>query len=154
MPRRLYRSRKETMIGGVAGGLGEYFQIDPVLVRLLFVLAVFLEGVGILAYVIMWIVVPKEPETATPPPTPGSDTDEETQDEEMYNAQDMEKKEEQKKNRTITGGIILIVLGFFFLADNFLPGFSFSSYWPLLLIVIGGWLLYTAIRKQTVGPKV
>lgn len=58
VPSRLYRSRSQTMIAGVCGGLGEYFDVDPVLIRLLFVVTAFISGVGILAYIVLWIVVP------------------------------------------------------------------------------------------------
>lgn len=60
-PKRLYRSRNEKMIAGIAGGLGEYFNIDPTLVRLLFVLFTFTGGPGLVAYIIMLIIVPEEP---------------------------------------------------------------------------------------------
>ncbi len=61
-PKRLYRSRTNSMIAGVCGGLGDYFDVDPTWVRLLFILFFFL-GVGILAlvYIILWIIVPKAP---------------------------------------------------------------------------------------------
>jgi phage shock protein C len=59
--RRLIRSRTERMIGGVCGGLGEYFNIDPTLIRLLFVLASLAGGPGVLAYLILLIIVPEEP---------------------------------------------------------------------------------------------
>ena len=59
--RKLYRSRKERMIAGVCGGLGEYFSIDPTLVRLLFVIGTLFGGPGLLAYLIMLVVVPEEP---------------------------------------------------------------------------------------------
>src|SRR4051794_36404291 len=58
VPSRLYRSRSQKMIAGVCGGLGEYFDVDPVLIRLLFVVTAFISGVGILAYIVLWIVVP------------------------------------------------------------------------------------------------
>jgi phage shock protein C len=58
VPSRLYRSRSQKMIAGVCGGLGEYFDVDPVLIRLLFVVTAFISGVGILAYLVLWIVVP------------------------------------------------------------------------------------------------
>lgn len=58
VPSRLYRSRSQKMIAGVSGGLGEYFDVDPVLIRLLFVVTAFISGVGILAYIVLWIVVP------------------------------------------------------------------------------------------------
>ncbi len=56
--KRLYRSDSEKMIGGVCGGLSEYFKIDPVIVRLITVALVFVNGIGILAYLIGWIVIP------------------------------------------------------------------------------------------------
>jgi phage shock protein C len=59
--RRLYRSRKDRMIGGVCGGLGEYLNVDPTLVRLLFVLFALTGGSGVLAYLIMLVVIPEEP---------------------------------------------------------------------------------------------
>ena len=60
VPSKLYRSRSQKMIAGVSGGLGEYFDVDPVLIRLLFVVTAFISGVGILAYIVLWIVVPFE----------------------------------------------------------------------------------------------
>ncbi|HEX2103423.1 MAG TPA: PspC domain-containing protein [Solirubrobacteraceae bacterium] len=58
-PRRLYRSRDERMIGGVCGGLAEYFGIDPVIVRIIAVALVFAGGAGILAYLAAWLLVPE-----------------------------------------------------------------------------------------------
>jgi len=58
--KKLYRSAKDKMIGGVAGGLGEYFNVDPTLIRLLFVLVCLLGGSGIIAYLILWIIVPEK----------------------------------------------------------------------------------------------
>lgn len=62
--RKLYRSRQDRMIGGVCGGIAEYFNIDPTLVRLLAVASIFLAGSAILAYVIAWVVVPEQPSPA------------------------------------------------------------------------------------------
>ena len=58
---KLYRSRNNRVIAGVAGGLGEYFNVDPVIVRLLFVLLGFAGGNGLLVYVIAWILIPERP---------------------------------------------------------------------------------------------
>lgn len=60
-PKRLYRSRMDRKIAGVCGGLGDYFNIDPTLVRLLFVLGLFLVGGTLLAYIVLMIVIPEEP---------------------------------------------------------------------------------------------
>jgi phage shock protein PspC (stress-responsive transcriptional regulator) len=59
--KRLYRSRDERVIGGICGGMAKYFNTDPVLVRVLWVLSIFLFGWGILAYLILRFVVPLEP---------------------------------------------------------------------------------------------
>lgn len=60
--KRLYRSRKEKMVAGVCGGLAEYFEIDPVIIRLAWLMfAVF--GVGIITYILAIIIVPEEPIT-------------------------------------------------------------------------------------------
>jgi phage shock protein PspC (stress-responsive transcriptional regulator) len=59
-PKRLYRSSTDKMIGGVCGGIAEYFTLDPTLVRLGYILlSVFTVFSGVFAYLIMWIVVPK-----------------------------------------------------------------------------------------------
>ena len=59
--KRLYKSRTEKMLGGVCGGIAEYFGIDPTIVRLLWVVAIFCWCGGLLAYLIAYIVVPREP---------------------------------------------------------------------------------------------
>jgi len=63
-PRRLFRDPENKMIAGVAGGMAAYFSIDPVWTRLLFVLSIFLSGAGIIAYFILWIIVPEAITTA------------------------------------------------------------------------------------------
>ncbi|MCK9639497.1 MAG: PspC domain-containing protein [Prolixibacteraceae bacterium] len=62
--RRLYRDPDDKVLGGVCGGLGAYFAIDPVIIRILFVLIFFLGGSGVLVYLVLWIVVPKAYSTA------------------------------------------------------------------------------------------
>jgi len=68
--KRVYRSRTDRKIAGVCGGLGAYFDIDPVIFRLLWVAIALVGGVGLLAYVICWIVIPLAPAGArTPSPS-------------------------------------------------------------------------------------
>ncbi len=62
MSKKLYRSRTDSMLAGVCGGLGAYFNIDPTLIRLLFVFSTLFGGLGILIYLAMWFIVPEEPE--------------------------------------------------------------------------------------------
>jgi phage shock protein PspC (stress-responsive transcriptional regulator) len=137
MNKRLYRSRKDKVFAGVAGGLGEYFEIDPVLVRILFVVVTRAGGWGVLAYIVCWIVIPQNPEGAPPAAAPVSTG---------VGAQPAAPIAEVESNarKSSVPGIILIVLGLFLLANNLLPSFSFGDYWPLLLIVLGGALIWKA----------
>ncbi len=65
-PRRLYRSRRDRQLAGVAGGIAEYLDVDPTVVRILWILSIFFGGFGILVYIIMAFIVPLEP-VAGPP---------------------------------------------------------------------------------------
>lgn len=60
-PRRLYRSREEKILGGVCGGIAEYFNTDPTIIRLIWILLAIAYGSGILAYIIAWIIIPLKP---------------------------------------------------------------------------------------------
>ncbi len=60
--KRLYRSRANRWIWGVCGGFGEYFHIDPVIVRLIWVLFTLAYGAGIVAYIVAYLLVPEKPE--------------------------------------------------------------------------------------------
>ncbi len=62
---RLMRSNDDRMIGGVCGGLAQYFNIDPVVVRVVFALSVFVGGVTPFLYVLLWAVMPQMPQTST-----------------------------------------------------------------------------------------
>ena len=60
--RKFYRARDNKMIAGVCGGLAKHFGIDPLLVRIFFILLIFANGIGIVLYIILFILAPKEPE--------------------------------------------------------------------------------------------
>src|SRR3954449_7993413 len=75
VPRRLTRSSSDRVLGGVAGGLGRYFDIDPIIFRLGFVVLTLAGGAGVLGYAAAWLLVPADPadgETGRggPPPPP------------------------------------------------------------------------------------
>lgn len=65
-PRRLLRSRSDRMLGGVSGGLGDYFSVDPVIFRIGFAVTLFFGGLGLFAYIALWIFVPAQTEDGTP----------------------------------------------------------------------------------------
>jgi len=58
--KKLYRSKKNRIIGGVCGGIGEYLKTDPTIIRLLLVIAILIWGAGLFAYLIAWIIIPEE----------------------------------------------------------------------------------------------
>jgi phage shock protein PspC (stress-responsive transcriptional regulator) len=64
MGKRLYRLKTERKIAGVCTGLGEYFNVDPVLIRLIMVLLIFAYGIGVLIYIVGWIIIPEKKEEA------------------------------------------------------------------------------------------
>lgn len=132
------------MLGGVCGGLGEYFEFDPVLVRVIFVAATFISGVGFIAYILLWIIVPFEPVNPiiTPePPSSGTQTNSSgTSTPPPFSQQEVYRR----NSAGSVFGIILIVIGGIFLADNFIPFFHFWHLWPLILIAIGIGLLLKA----------
>lgn len=59
--KKLYRSRNDKMIAGICGGLGAYFDVDPTIVRLVAAAGAFM-GVGVVAYLVAWIIIPLEPD--------------------------------------------------------------------------------------------
>jgi len=155
MYKKLYRSVTDKMLGGVCGGLAEYFSIDPVLVRLIFVLAVIFGGSGILAYIILWIIIPQKPFIITPFNTnpPSSDSqpsgEEKKSENPEFNMSAMNINKSQS-NRSIYAGAFLILLGGIFLLDNFVPHFHFGDFWPLILIGLGFAIILNA-RNNTVN---
>ena len=143
--KKLYRNRVDRMIGGVAGGLAEYFNIDPTLVRVLFAVSIAFSGVGILAYIILWIVVPEQPLIFQ---SAESESDAETKGEQSssldkekftyFSTNEINKATNSaRQNKKTFAGAILIILGVLLLLDNLVPRFDFGSYWPLILIAIG-----------------
>lgn len=62
MMKKLYRSKKDSMIAGVCGGIAEYFDVDSTLIKLLAVIVALLGGAGVVVYISAWIIVPQKPE--------------------------------------------------------------------------------------------
>jgi len=140
--RRLYRSRRERMVSGVAGGLAEYLVLDPSLVRIIWaVLAVVSGGILFLAYILMWIIVPEAPLSPIPAgESPGGGAA-------------PEGAEPQPARREGASGVIfgtiLIALGAYFLARELLPTYDLDRFWPLALVALGAVLLLAGIRRES-----
>lgn len=61
MAKQLFRSKTNRKIAGVCGGLGEFFDIDPVFFRAIFLISAFFGGLGIIIYIVLWILMPESP---------------------------------------------------------------------------------------------
>ncbi len=61
MAKKLYRSVEDKKIAGVCSGLGDHFDIDPTIIRLIWLAMIFAVGTGVLAYIIAWIIIPEKP---------------------------------------------------------------------------------------------
>lgn len=146
--KKLYRSRRDKMIAGVAGGLADYFDVDVVLFRLMFVLLVLFGGGGVLAYVILWIVAPAEPLATVYPQGESDYTASKEQAEAPTPETEMPNKAKKTSNTSLFAGVTLIVIGLLFLANRMLPWFRFEEFWPLLLIIGGVLILDPNLLKS------
>src|SRR3990170_4028349 len=156
MDDRLYRSRDERMIAGVAGGLAERLDLDPSLVRIIWAVLVLATGfLALLVYVVMAIVVPKEPpaeaplaagESAREAPTAPAWPDARVQRRAEREARRAARRADGGKGAVILGGI-LVVVGALFLVRQLLPDVDFDLLWPAALIVLGVALVLGSVRR-------
>lgn len=147
-PKRFYRSTTDKKIAGVAGGLGIYFEIDPLLVRLLFVILSLAGGGGVLIYLILWLVTPERPREFQHSNTY---TEPEAQPEQPINNPQSSPDDVQSHGRrrgNLIGALVLITLGVLFLVDEFIDNIDFGDLWPILLIVIGIGLLVNSFGRR------
>ncbi len=144
---RLYRSRETRIIAGVAGGLAEYFQVDVVLIRLLWLIAAFAGGGGIPVYIIAWIVIPEEKGFASGKEkklqqSDDFDSAEQKGEAVVFHGEGTPAKENRSEwRRRRNAGLLLIGLGIIFLAHQ-ITGPFFYYFWPLLIIAAGIFLLW------------
>jgi len=122
-PVLLRRDSKDRVLGGVAGGLGRYLGVDPVILRIAFVLLALSGGSGVLLYLIAWIAIPEEKEGDNVGLAPHSGA----------------------TSRTIVGAVVIAV-GCVMLVSQFAPGFS-EFVWPVALIALGAFVVLGGIRK-------
>jgi phage shock protein C len=154
MENRMFRSVDERMIGGVCGGLGTYLGIDPTFVRIFFVLLTIANGIGVMVYLLLWLILPQKGTV------PSGDLEENLRagaDEIAERARELGTEfksgniSSNPKTTLIIGGS-LVLLGIFFLIDQlnivWLSWLNFNSLWPVLLIVGGGAILYRQLRGE------
>lgn len=149
--RRLYKSRKYKVIDGVCGGIAEYFDVDPVIIRLIFVISIVVGGTGIIAYIIGMIIIPHKPSdlaesesSSKKETTIKSEIITNDKSKKKSTATEPEKKEDHRGG--LIFGIILLIIGAFFLMSEF-RFFHGPYYWirhhiwdiliPSILILLG-----------------
>ena len=140
MNRRLYRCRDNRLLGGVAAGVAEYFDLDPTLVRVLWFLSIFFGGLTILVYVGLAIIVPLEPLAVT---ATGAESEASLA------------PEGHRHTRRGTGqlatllGVALIFFGALALIEQAAPGLIQGRYlWPAVVVVVGGVLIARGVRRE------
>ena len=149
--KRLYRSRTDRVLFGVCGGLGKYFGIDPVIFRIFFVIFLFIDGIGLIAYLIMILIIPNERGV-------GKDDKEKGEVDEF--AERIEKSAGEFADKIETGefissgksanylGIFIIFIGLFFLARETFPLqwlFRSDIILPFAIILLG---LYIVLKSK------
>jgi phage shock protein C len=146
--RRLYRSRTDSMIGGVAAGLADYLNADPAIVRIVWaILVVVTGGAALIVYIVAWIVVPEGPEEsiapATDPVTGGvlAPTGEPA-------TSTVSPRSGSGGQAGVVIGIGLVVVGAWFLLREYLPEIDWGLIWPLVLVGIGALVVVTSMRRS------
>jgi phage shock protein PspC (stress-responsive transcriptional regulator) len=136
--RRLYRCRNDRRLAGVAGGVAEFFELDPSLVRLFWVLSIFVGGIGLFLYVAMAIIVPLEPVSP------------EDAAAEAAAAPEGHRHARRGDGRwTTIVGVVLVLFGTMALVDRFLPAWDLEHLVvPAGAIAIGAILLANALRRE------
>ncbi len=137
----LYRAGENRIIGGVCAGIADYFDIDPAVVRVIWVLSAFAAGAGIWAYLVAWAVVPENPELKRKDLKLSSkikikkETEKVTEDFRIH-------------GRNPIFGLLLLIIGAIFLANNFFPELRLDKYWPIIPIALGFILIFSSYQKK------
>jgi len=156
MKNKLYRSKKDCVVGGVCGGIAEYFDVDSTLVRLLAVLIFFFGGSSIIAYIIGWIIIPQNPNGNTEDNSEnkgkiegkirkGTDKSNKKAEE---NLSEESSKCNSGRNRNIFLGVIFIIAGLVFVMGTLFPWITWiawGTFWPVIIIVVGLVIMIRAI---------
>lgn len=144
--KRLYRSRDDKILGGVCGGIAKYFGVDPILIRLFFILMFFAEGAGLLAYIIAWIIIPKEPSFI------GDEAGEKhgtyDRDDSEVQSESADRTAAEQGNSSLKQrylGLFFVVLGSLFLLDLWIPALYLRPFWPVIFIILGVVLLIRGV---------
>lgn len=148
-PRKLYRSRRDRIVAGVCGGIGEYFNIDPVIIRLLFLLLILQVGSGLLIYIILAIIIPAAPgreREGEEIPSRGEKIREFAHGlgQRVYDfTRDVRDNKSWFSDRRNTIGSIFLLIGLSILFSQMFPEYWrwWATLWPALLVALGFYII-------------
>lgn len=151
MNKQLYRSKRNKVIGGVCGGIAEYFDTDPTIVRLICVLLFFSGGIGLWAYIIGMIIIPESPDSFINEEEYGQNYHDNYNSENYYENSNrtytntnMENNEKSRK----TLGIVLIGIGIFIFAKRFIDWFDFVTLGGIVLVLAGIYIIFVGGKNK------
>jgi len=152
MANKLYRSTSDSMLGGVCGGLGKYFDIDANLIRLIFVVLAVIPAFGVPIYLVLWLILPEEEEGSKQllADRVRDGTDEIVNRAKQFGKEVRSTAKSWNPAATFVIGLLLIVLGAVFLLRNlgitWLSWMAFGTLWPALLILVGAAFLWRWLK--------
>ena len=160
MNRRLYKSRTDSLLGGVAGGVAEYLDADPSIVRVIWaILAIVTGGIFVVVYIVMWIVVPDAPASAAPvsaapaaaAPTDSGDAGADSAGPAAagpsVTSEPASPRRRSSGGGSLVFGLILVGLGAWFLIREYVPQIDTDLLWPIGLVVLGIVLVVASLRR-------
>lgn len=149
--KRLYRSRRDRVILGVAGGLADYFEVDVAIVRLIWVLLALAAGPGtLLVYLVAGLVVPEEPFARLEGvnDVSGGSASRSDIDRELAELARTGGAGRREARSALILGVILTVLGVLLLTHNLFRWFNLQRLWPVLIIIAGGVLIWRSLDRN------
>jgi len=153
MEKKLHRSKTDQIIAGVCGGIAETYDIDPTLVRIIFVVLTLWGGLGIILYIIGMVLMPYPGEEGKITTDEVSKNIESAASDIKNNLKGMKERSSNMKTRRGIGGneivgLIIIILGAIFLLHNFFPSINTNIFWPIVLILIGVLIISSGRKEQ------
>lgn len=142
--KKLYRSNKDYILLGVCAGVADYFGVDPIIVRLIFVALSLGGGSGVLVYIVLALVIPKEPGLEKIVDRKEKVEEFATEVGEKVKKLGKEIKFDEMKKDKKNGFLALavIMLGLFLLLNQMTPGwFRWDLFWPVMVILAGVYLM-------------
>lgn len=159
MEKKLYRDEQNGKIAGVCAGLAEYLNVDVTVIRVIFAIALIMKGVGVVPYIVMWVVLPKKNPftqsnvhvdyTVPPVSNPFASGPQNAANPFTATGAPFAMPPKKKSSAGLIVGIGLVLFGSYFLLDNFdiLPDLDLERLWPIAIIILGASVVLSGKTK-------